>query len=342
MKEYQNGKEPIVSVIIPVYNCEKYIEKCLDSVIEQSYPNIEIIVIDDGSTDNSFGMMKKAAERDERIVLIQQSNQGVSVARNKGVEEAKGKYFTFLDGDDYLGVDYIKTFVENAEEVNADVCVCGYTMVDEKGKKILEIIPQEEYIRCKQEEYPYKILGIAGRFYKKEFWLKHNVRYEENKRIRGEDIPVALLTNAMADNLRNVEQSSYFYIQHCTSARHNMRGLKKYDLPYDALEETIKYVLGRKQTNGKDFFEVCLLRVFFTFLLDLGKNTELGKYNEIYQYEKRILDIYFPKCLSTRNLRKITAMNISWKEKVLVIGFAILLKCNLAYVIGRCWRKMFI
>ena len=340
MKECQNNKGPLVSIIIPVYNCEKYVEKCLDSVIKQSYLKIEIIVIDDGSTDDSFKIVERIACTDGRIVIIQQSNQGVSVARNKGVDRAKGKYFTFLDGDDYLGVDYIKTFVEDAEEANADLCVCGYTMVNEDDEKILELFPQEEYISCKQEEYPYKILGIAGRFYKKEFWIKHNVQFEENKKIRGEDIPIALLTNVLAKNIRNVEQSNYYYVQHSTSARHNMRGLKKYELPYDALEGCIKYVQKQKKTNGKDFFEVCLLRVFFTFLLDLGKNTELDKYNEIYQYEKRILKIYFPNCLSTKNLIKISNMNISWKEKVLVIGFALLIKFNMAYIIGRCWRKI--
>lgn len=340
MDVYQNNGQPLVSVIIPVYNCEKYIKKCLNSVMQQSYLNIEIIVIDDGSTDASLEIIKRLLDTDERIVLIQQSNQGVSVARNIGVDKACGKYVTFLDGDDYIGCDYIKIFVANAEEADAELCVCGYTMVDEHGKKILELSPKEKYIKCEQEEYIYKILGISGRFYNKEFWIKHNIRFEENKKIRGEDIPIAMMTNVLAANIKNIEQSSYYYVQHNTSARHNMQGLKKYDLPYSALEKCIRYIQNQRETNGKDFFEVCLLRVFFTFLLDLGKNTELDKYDEIYQYERRILKMYFPNCLSMGNLIKIFCMNLSWKEKVLVIGFALLIKFNLAYIVGRCWRKI--
>ena len=93
---------PKISVIIPVYNVEKYLGQCLDSVVNQTFKDIEIICIDDGSTDSSLDILKKYAQIDSRIIIINSENNGVSEARNKGIERAKGDYIYFIDGDDYI------------------------------------------------------------------------------------------------------------------------------------------------------------------------------------------------------------------------------------------------
>ncbi|MFR2216093.1 MAG: glycosyltransferase family 2 protein [Ruminococcus sp.] len=99
---------PEVSVIIPVYNSEKYVEKCICSVMAQTLPELEIIIINDGSIDESGKILRKLAQKDSRIILLEQENKGVAAARNLGVEKATGKYLTFVDGDDYLQEDYIE------------------------------------------------------------------------------------------------------------------------------------------------------------------------------------------------------------------------------------------
>ena len=93
---------PKVSVIIPVYNVEKYLRECLDSVVNQTLKDIQIILIDDGSTDSSLGICKEYAQKDNRIKIIEQKNQGAGAARNRGMSEAKGDYLYFLDSDDFL------------------------------------------------------------------------------------------------------------------------------------------------------------------------------------------------------------------------------------------------
>ena len=93
---------PLLSVVIPVFNVEKYLPECLDSVLNQKYENIEIIAIDDGSTDNSLNILKKYAKENSNITVLSQENSGPSVARNKGVKYAKGKYVHFLDADDFI------------------------------------------------------------------------------------------------------------------------------------------------------------------------------------------------------------------------------------------------
>lgn len=95
-------KEQMISVIVPAYNSEMFIGKCIDSVLAQTYSNWELIAVDDGSRDNTFGILKKYAEVDSRIRVIHQENQGPGIARNTGIAEAKGNYVVFIDSDDYI------------------------------------------------------------------------------------------------------------------------------------------------------------------------------------------------------------------------------------------------
>ena len=115
-----------VSIIIPVYNVEKYLPKCLESVIGQTYADLEIICIDDGTPDMSAAVILSYAEDDGRIRLISQENQGLSEARNTGINAATGKYIVFLDGDDWIDPETIETAVNKAEENNTDVVMWGY------------------------------------------------------------------------------------------------------------------------------------------------------------------------------------------------------------------------
>lgn len=115
-----------VSIIIPVYNVEKFLPKCLESVIGQTYADLEIICVDDGTPDGSAAVILSYAEKDRRVKLISQKNQGLSGARNTGIKSATGEYIAFLDGDDWLDPETIETAVSAAEKNNADVVMWGY------------------------------------------------------------------------------------------------------------------------------------------------------------------------------------------------------------------------
>ena len=118
-------ENPLVSVIIPVYNAEKYIAKCINSLIEQTLQNFEVIVVNDGSTDNTPDILKELAKEDSRIIVINQSNQKQGAARNRGLEIAKGKYITFVDADDWLDLDYLERMYQAIIEDKADIAVSG-------------------------------------------------------------------------------------------------------------------------------------------------------------------------------------------------------------------------
>ncbi len=116
----------MISVIIPVYNSENCIKKCVQSVLSQTYRNIEVLLIDDGSSDNSFSVCRDLSDYDERVKVFHQENCGVSMARNRGIELAVGEYIAFVDSDDYLDENYLKILLDNAKEHKADICCCDF------------------------------------------------------------------------------------------------------------------------------------------------------------------------------------------------------------------------
>ena len=137
---------PAVSIVIPVYNIGKYLEKCLDSVVAQTFPDIEIIVVNDGSTDNSPEIIAQYADKDSRIVVIDKSNEGLAYARKSGIEAARGTYIYHLDGDDYLELDAIELLYRKAKEEDADMVVFPFSLdYIESGKSECSIEIADEH-----------------------------------------------------------------------------------------------------------------------------------------------------------------------------------------------------
>lgn len=121
---------PKVSIIVPVFNLEFYLCRCLDSLIHQTYNNIEIIVINDGSKDKSISIINKYAEQDKRFIIIDKKNEGVSIARNEGINKANGKYIMFVDGDDWIDHDMVERLINTAEETKSDFVGGGFIFED--------------------------------------------------------------------------------------------------------------------------------------------------------------------------------------------------------------------
>lgn len=131
MKINQKNNQPLITVIVPVFNSEKYISECLNSIICQSYFNLQIIVIDDGSTDLSGDLCEGFTPMDKRLTVIHQKNSGVSAARNTGLAYATGEYLAFIDSDDYVSADYIQKLYQSISE--ADIAICGYHRIEQNS-----------------------------------------------------------------------------------------------------------------------------------------------------------------------------------------------------------------
>ena len=121
------NKSPKVSIIVPVYNVEKYLHRCMDSLINQSFEDIEIIAINDGSTDGSLDILKEYKEKDSRVIIVDKENGGLSSARNEGIKIALGEFITFVDSDDWLDLNTLSDMYENSMKYNCDVVMCSYS-----------------------------------------------------------------------------------------------------------------------------------------------------------------------------------------------------------------------
>lgn len=151
-----------VSIIVPIYNVEKYVSRCIESLIEQTFNNIEIIAINDGSTDKSLEILKKYSNKDKRIVLINKKNEGLSQARNVGIDNSSGKYITFIDSDDWINKDYIEILYNKIIEQDCDVSMCSYIREYEYKSIPKTFKLKEEYIKGPEETRNYLYRRIVG------------------------------------------------------------------------------------------------------------------------------------------------------------------------------------
>lgn len=201
---------PLVSIIIPAYNVENTIENCIKSIRIQTYDKIEIIVVDDGSSDCTYNVVNMLAENDKRVKIFRQSNKGVSAARNRGIQEATGEFIIFVDADDSIMINMIEILINKQREFNVDLVQCAILHIfDEKHKQVLSDIIVNRY-RSKEEikKYFYKILNNelnspVGKLYKKEIIQKKNILFDVQLEV-SEDL---------CFNLQYLEQiSSMIYI----------------------------------------------------------------------------------------------------------------------------------
>lgn len=181
----------MVSVIIPVYNTEKYLHKCLSSILNQSYKDFEVICVDDGSSDNSLNILYEYQKKDDRVIIVSQDNGGVSKARNTGLKHARGDYITFIDSDDWVHHQYLEALVTGITASNANMSVIRYKEINNYQEKIVEDnVNFLEYLTLYtidqvMNEYKYKS-RCWGKLYKSNIILTEGVLFPESIKI-GED-----------------------------------------------------------------------------------------------------------------------------------------------------------
>lgn len=263
--------DELVSVIVPIYNSEKYLEKCLGSIKNQSYNNIEIIIVDSGAIDNSRRIAESVAGEDGRFRIINSEKSGPAYARMAGYDIAVGKYITFVDSDDYLEDDCIEKFVYTAEENESELVVCGFILEDSNGEIIKKVIPTG-YEQGKNETWPYRICSTWGRLYRKDLWEKYNVCFWHEDNAIGEDISVSFLTNAVAKNISVINEAKYHYVRHQGSLMGRMTTEGRYLFPYEGIKKIHRRISNLKLENSIDFYYLGLLKLFTSFEYSIYRN----------------------------------------------------------------------
>lgn len=147
----------LISIIVPIYNVEKYLNKCIESIVKQTYENIEIILIDDGSNDNSGIICDEYAKKDNRIIVVHKENGGVSSARNKGLKIAKGEWISFVDADDWIEQIFCQTLLNKVTQEQADIALCGYNRITDNQIEKINANNQEVFLNS--NEYLVKSLN---------------------------------------------------------------------------------------------------------------------------------------------------------------------------------------
>lgn len=208
----------LISVIVPVYNVEKYLPKCVESLMAQTWKNLEIILVDDGSPDNSWSIMQEYARRDSRVRPLRQKNGGLSAARNAGVDAAKGEYIGFLDGDDYLAPETYELLYRAMMKYDAQISICSFEYVDEYGNVLPtnspmtreEVLTREEALNRLGGDKNWYYVTAPNRLYRRELFDK--VRFPLGK--IHEDEYTAHLFYWQCERVAIVPRNLYYYVQH--------------------------------------------------------------------------------------------------------------------------------
>lgn len=239
----------LVTIVVPMYNVEKYIEKCLDSLINQTYKNIEILVINDGSKDNSLIIAERKAKEDNRIKIISQLNQGLSAARNTGMDNAKGQYICFVDSDDFVHPDYVKLLLESMVDNDSDISVCDFFYIDEedntwkrkeKENKIYNNIEALKDIFCKEQNTE---VMTWNKLYKIELFKDNNIYFPVGR--YHEDNFTTYKLYYYSKKIAMISDELYYYLQRNNSIMGQKFNKKRLDI-LDAIDETKKFFKDKK------------------------------------------------------------------------------------------------
>ena len=315
--------EHLVSVIIPVYNVEPYLRKCLDSILNQTYKNLEIILVDDGSTDKSGIICDEYADRDKRIKVVHQINQGLSAARNAGLDLCSGDYITFVDSDDYIEYDEIEVLVDqivpNGIVCNGSTIIYQNKKVVKKSKKLYELNQKEALKLYIMENANWggikKIDYFIGNSVNNKLFpsnILKTLRFNCEIKV-SEDVDFMIRVLLKVKNIKLLPCAKYFYIHHninsITNSVFNKKMLDSIKVKIK-IESIIKRILP-------DYYDYARIGTLFICVYLINKIARLN--NQERQENKEYIDIIENEIRKRRNV--INKVNIIGKIKLYFILF---------------------
>lgn len=265
----------LVSIIVPVYNLEGYVENCIRSLMKQTYENIEILCIDDGSTDNSATVIKKLAEGDQRVKYIYKENGGVSSARNKGLEVANGEYIMFVDGDDYMHFQAVEIFVEGILKTDCDIFCSKMLKTDTYFLEFSEIVNVKNTPVNIEDMYSdsqnRSFATVTAKLFKRE--VLESVRFPLGIKY-GEDTNFSFKVLSNKPKIAKTDENLYFYYVRDFSAETSPFGLNKITV-LDSYDDICDCFKTKEDTNLKAFaFQYLFQTICYIRTLSIGTEFE--------------------------------------------------------------------
>lgn len=278
-----------LSFIIPAYNSKRYIDTCLKSILNQTCDDFEIVIINDGSSDNTLEVLENYQKKYNNIRIFSQENAGISAARNHGIEVASGEYITFVDHDDVIASDYVEKVKKKINQSKSDMLVFGYDTIDQNNKRINTIRVSEdlEWVR-------WGVCTVWLIVAKRELYMKYNIRFPQG--LFNEDIPVAIKLSYYCENICALDEVLYHYRVYVGNTSSNIH--KKFNQAPESRENVFKElrkvfdkVTGKRQ---KELIKYNAIKFYYGILFVYFKyNTKTELLEE---YEKYTVAIkkYFP------------------------------------------------
>lgn len=303
---------PEISIIVPVYNTAELLPRCLDSILAQSFTDWECILVDDGSTDKSLEVAQQYAAQDGRFIVATQENQGVSAARNQGIDRAQGKWVAFVDSDDAVMPDYLKSMLQTAVEHNATLIVCGIRHCMYNKETVDYPLPPN-YINKKDARF-YAVCNKVHRstwakLYKKEVLLSHSIRFDESIDT-AEDVLFYLTYLNHSDNIASTSYVGYVYYQAYPKATSSLSLQARKSFDYElAITQKIQTLVTQCLVSSPDrkdeILKVYMMNFFLCSLLDaaLKETKKGGGFKKRVELLARIPTVYMDTKKNTLALR---------------------------------------
>lgn len=288
-----------ISVIIPVYNAEKYITHCIESLLNQTIQECEFIFVNDGSKDRSQQIIEKYQKSDNRIKLIKQENQGVSIARNTGLFAAKGKYIGFVDADDYIEKDMYEVLYNSAKEGNCDVVISNFKS-EMEGYEVLttysfpiNIVLKRDYIE--KEIAPYFLRSdnlntAVNKIYRNNLIIEHNLKFPEGVKL-GEDGIFNIEFFSHANKMKYIDYTGYFYRDVIGSATRNIseKDYFKRAIEVYTMEVPQAYVGKIDARNVRKLKSIKFINSVMAYVYIYFKPCKEVSFNKRYKYVKQMV-----------------------------------------------------
>ena len=306
------NEESLISIIIPAYNVEKYIDKCLSSILDQTYTNIEVIIINDGSTDKTAQIINSISKKDDRVRILHKENAGVSAARNRGIEISTGDYLVFVDGDDYLAKDYAEYMLSLVQKTSSDICLskCCYTVNGEKQTEVETIEPLKPEEATALLLSPEVIVGCWNKIYKRSFIMDNKLRFSTTL-FYGEGLSFITTASQLSNSVGVGNRKVYYYRRNNEASATTRFNLEKIYNGEKALE-TI-----RKQLTIKNKKINTMITLHFS-LFYLGA---IVKIKANYLEKKNKHDYIRWKSYLRRNtLQLLIKKEVSFYRKIMLVG----------------------
>lgn len=211
------------SVIVPVYNVEKYVAKCIDSILAQNYDDYEIVAVDDGATDNSGMILDEYQRNTDKLHVIHQENKGLGGARNTGITAARGEYLVFLDSDDYIAPNMLLELEKHLNLYELDILAFDCIRVDEEGNVIERVSVAdypEEYTDLTQKQFLLLEPTSCTKVYRRKLYIDHEIQFPE--RLWYEDLATVFKLAPYANKIGYLKKAYYYYVQQPNSITHSV------------------------------------------------------------------------------------------------------------------------